>query len=59
MTAINHRNFSYRREFDIGYAIVNGEHVNRRVSERRARDKFRRRLKELFDLHMKDTCATH
>ena len=57
MTDNNHRDFSDRREYDIGYVIKDGKRVNRRVSERRESDKFRKRLKDLFELHMKDTVA--
>ena len=55
MTANNCRNLSDRWEYDIGFAVLNKEHVNRRLSERRESDKFRRRLKDLLELHMEDS----
>ena len=54
--AENHRDrYSDRRQFDMGGAVISGEHVNRRRAERRESDRFRRRFKAIFDLNMKET----
>jgi hypothetical protein len=49
------REFDDRREFDEGYAVLNGKRVDRRQTERRASDKIKKKLKQIFDRHMEDT----
>ena len=55
MILTDFREFSDRREYDIGFTKIDGMQVNRRVSERRKSDRFRMQLKELFELHMEET----
>jgi len=52
------RRYYDRRQYDVGYVLIDGVRVNRRVAERRVSDRLKKKLKGIFDLHMDETVTS-
>ena len=54
---IDNRNYSDRRQYDIGYGIIDGVRVNRRIADRRISDQVKRKFKEILDKSTDETIS--